>query len=390
MRLFPGKVPLLCAGPLKWLIMLATTWSIVHPGSLSAQESGPDDWRLSSSPLLEIGLTDGDANYVFSDIQAGILLDNGSIAVADNGSKQLRFYDSAGTFLQGTGRFGEGPGEFQWLSWIGECSADSLFVFDSVLKRVSVFTLDGAFVRSFELASPASTLVPQHLTCDRQGHLLVGTRRIIADQERGPYRTTASVWVADTEGQVSTRIGRFPGDERYRFSRSDGPRALGRRTVQAIGGDRIFVGTGDSFRIRVYVLDGDALPPIVVEQVPRPITDADIDRFIEEQVAGIDDPDQRRFRYRQWEELDYPAVFPPYSDLRVDSDGNLWVRTYPIPGDEMVRWRIFDPQGTEVARLDVPEQLSILHATEEHVLGRWTDDLGVEYVRLYALEKGVE
>ena len=44
---------------------------------------------------------------------AALRLPNGQIVIANSGSNELRYYDSAGVFLYAVGREGFGPGEFK-------------------------------------------------------------------------------------------------------------------------------------------------------------------------------------------------------------------------------------------------------------------------------------
>lgn len=97
-------------------------------------------WRLSPAPALTIG-GDGAPSTEFSRIAAAVRLTKGEIVVADGATQQLRLFDSQGRFLRSFGRRGAGPGEFRSLNWMGR-SGDTLFVYDSRLKRITYVTFD--------------------------------------------------------------------------------------------------------------------------------------------------------------------------------------------------------------------------------------------------------
>ena len=63
-------------------------------------------------------------------------------------AEYMRF-SSTGDFLGGWQRPGEGPGEFKMIRNVMVTRADSLILLDPILRRASVLTQDGRFVRSF-------------------------------------------------------------------------------------------------------------------------------------------------------------------------------------------------------------------------------------------------
>ena len=87
-------------------------------------------------------------------------------------------------------------------------------------------------------------------------------------------------------------------------------------------------------------------------------------------------------------ETPMPELLPPYSLLRVDSEGNLWVAGYRVPGEENNDWSVFDTRGRWLGDVGLPEGLSVLDIGGDYLLGGFTDDLDVEHLVLYELIKG--
>jgi hypothetical protein len=50
-------------------------------------------------------------------------------------------------------------------------------------------------------------------------------------------------------------------------------------------------------------------------------------------------------------------------------------------------WTVFDPEGRYLGDLTVPAGFNVFEIGPDVIIGRWTDDLDVEYVRLYRIEK---
>jgi hypothetical protein len=63
----------------------------------------------------------------------------------------------------------------------------------------------------------------------------------------------------------------------------------------------------------------------------------------------------------------------------------LWVHRYAAPGDTVHTWEVFR-RGEEFAGvLQVPRRFAIRDVSGDRVAGVWTDDMGVETVRVYRL-----
>ena len=83
-----------------------------------------------------------------------------------------------------------------------------------------------------------------------------------------------------------------------------------------------------------------------------------------------------------------PESFPAFSALEVDALGYLWVREYNLPGDEdRALWAVFDPEGLVQGFVETPPGLVIYEIGEDYILGKMQDELGVEYVHLWGLER---
>ena len=72
-----------------------------------------------------------------------------------------------------------------------------------------------------------------------------------------------------------------------------------------------------------------------------------------------------------------------------DRTGHLWVEEYELAGEEMdgVLWTVFDPDGHVLGFVETPEELTIYEIGEDYLLGRVVDELEVDYVQLWALER---
>ena len=71
----------------------------------------------------------------------------------------------------------------------------------------------------------------------------------------------------------------------------------------------------------------------------------------------------------------------------MDAEENLWVGEYRRPGDTEPRWRVFSPTGAYLGLVETPERFRIYEIGPDYILGRWSDELDVEHIRMYPLVK---
>ena len=83
-----------------------------------------------------IGVGLGEDSYQFSYV-LGAVLTRGGIQVADQPSREIRRFDGRGSFLASVGGEGEGPGEFESLSWIQQGPGGLLFAWDGRASRLT-------------------------------------------------------------------------------------------------------------------------------------------------------------------------------------------------------------------------------------------------------------
>jgi hypothetical protein len=73
--------------------------------------------------------------------------------------------------------------------------------------------------------------------------------------------------------------------------------------------------------------------------------------------------------------------------VKVTRQGRIWVTEVRPPADTAITWRVYDLQGGERARVETPARFEPHEIGPEYVIGRFLDELDINYIRLYALEK---
>lgn len=98
---------------------------------------------------LEIGLSEGDENYVFGLIADAKVDSSGNIYVLDIRMNRVAKYDRDGKFILRFGKKGVGPGEFEYPRTIALDSLGRVYVLD--FRKVIIFDERGNLIKSFRL-----------------------------------------------------------------------------------------------------------------------------------------------------------------------------------------------------------------------------------------------
>jgi hypothetical protein len=341
-------------------------------------------WRLSSEPTLQIGSADGDPAMQLHRVRTVRRSVGGDVYVLNAGTHEVRVYSSTGQHVRTIGREGGGPGEFRFPINLWHV-ADTLLVVD--LDRASFFDAAGNFVRTAAFGTSA----PSHLLEDGR-FLRVGFAAGQNTFELAYSRPRMAIIRSSLDGEVADTVAGVSGSEFYRIS-PDGrgiasySAPFGHQRMVAVHGNSILTGDGSTFEVRQLDADGR-----LVRIMRRPGTPAAIDassiRAFEQAMLETAASDLQRQRWNQlFREWSYPDSQPVYDQLLVSTAGDVWVRHFAIGQQPTARWSVFDPAGRWLGEVTTPGDLVVMELGEDHVLGLWTDDYGVEYVRVYAVDK---
>ncbi len=351
------------------------------------------DW-IGPEPSLSIGEREGEDPYLLHRVLDAARLPDGRIVVANRSSGELRVFDASGTYLAAWGGEGEGPGEFYsgGLVEVEPWRGDSIMAWYSAHAGViSVFDDDGNFGRSFRLGGlPPDVRWPRAPRAD-------GTILVTVNEE--PVGSGIEIWNGD--GTRAAYLGSHSEFETYeRFFELDQafhpyPVVYSRTLEMGLWGDLVFVALSNRYEFRAFRADGALARIVRLDHDPRPTTQADHDRYVEREITAL----RRRNppvsgellkREREFHESRQMAeTFPVFSKAMGDAAGHLWVREYDFPGEERPAplWTVFDPEGRVLGFVETPAALEIDEIGEDYVLGRTVDELGVESVQMWPLDR---
>jgi len=285
-------------------------------------------WRVDARPLLDLGGVDGDTLHEFNLVMGVAKLSDGRIAVANQGSGTILFFDASGRFVGHAGRKGQGPGEFEQILGMSRIAGDTLAVID--LEEVEYFTGEGKHVRR----GAARGLTPQYIYPGAflSSGAYVGLDGNDFDRNEPPGRAVSTLPLVrvSSDGAKSELLGRFParmGSPMYGVS-------FAPTAHIATTGTAIWYSFGD--RYEVARLDASGRVEMIVRRsvALRPVTDEMKEarrQFVLNGTGEDGRPWPASMRARLEASLAkaiYVERLPATSAIRTDPAGNLWVRIY--------------------------------------------------------------
>lgn len=368
-------------------VVLATVLAGCTDGNGTKEQTGAR-WTVEPAPILEIGRGEGE-DALFR-VTSAARLPDGSIAVANAGTQQLKLFDAGGEHLASLGRRGAGPGEFQFPLWVGT-HADSVLVWDAALERLTVFDGAGRLARSTQFPSVGGSF-PNVVGTFTDGSLLLasGTDHAAAARETGAWRGNTRLVRVNPAGLVIDTLATVPSQERYAYRSGDGMGQIvedlpfGRRTVMAVWNDAVVLGTGEAYRISRVDTARTTRELIRRDWMPTPVSPVDIREYWARMVTvgGRSNPAEAE---AQRSKIPYPGTLPPYEQLVVDAGGALWIKDAQLPQgwDDPDLWRIYSADGASLATIELPTRARPHAIGEDWILCTALDDTERETVRLY-------
>lgn len=361
-----------------------------------ADSASAEWWPVSEMPEVDIGTLEGAEEQTLFRVVDAVRLSDGRIVVANGGTSEVRYYGPDGEHIRTTGRQGGGPGEFQRISGLIRMGGDSLAVLDGGSRRVSILDPSGEFVADQGIGNPDT---PISLLGRATDGTWVGSSSSIVGGVNGlqnglARRDLVLVRLEPGSAEIVDTVGSFAGSESYMQIDQAGGQIRSiqimtslpfrKTTTTVVRGDEVFVGTQDAPEVRVYGVDGE-LRRIVRTGAPSPpVTEEMREAWTDRRVATM--PPERQADARA-ASMALPAgeTVPPYGALAVDRIGRLWVQDYAGLVDAPA-WTVYDTGGAQVGRVVLPAGFRPFDIGEDWVLGRETDELEVEHVRLYTFE----
>jgi hypothetical protein len=138
---------------------------------------------------------------------------------------------------------------------------------------------------------------------------------------------------------------------------------------------------------------------------PAPVSEADREwwlsfrAYFSELTGRERSPLQIRADEERGEKMVFPENHPAFDQIYIDRTEHTWVRhphsryrsDYRFSSIRLPhQWTldVFSPAGEWLTTLKLPQSLEMNEIGEDYILGVWKDEMDVEYVRMYSLDRG--
>ena len=331
----------------------------------SGQETGTDsgiaEWVLT--PDLRIG---NDGELEITRVRLLLPGEDGSLRFFDAG--ELIVLQPSGRIQSRSSQRGEGPGEFlvpiQLGWWMG---SDSIWVEDAALRRFTVLTADGEYVRTFrqeELSYGAAYRIGV------VRNFLPDGSRLALTEQYGPEPPDSFPLVRIQDNGTIEEILRVSdyGNSARLHSENGGffmhPLPSEPLFVFEPGGERTFVVERPAYdgrevprvRIQARSPSGTILWTRDIAYDPVPVPDQELDSLLaslRQRFEDLFDDRSRREVARIFDRsVQLPSHYPPIRSAFSEPGGRLWLQWADGQGNS--EFTVLDPDGSIIARVAGP------------------------------------
>ncbi len=300
---------------------------------------------------LSISSEDGKGNILLYRPGWYLVDRNGFVYICDLQDLEIKVFDAEGGIVRSIGQKGDGPGEFQNIGEIALLPDDRLLVLDWEAHRVSLFDIEGKFIKSHKFLNWSYDV------------FLTTNSFYVRDERIFGEKTKLVVKACNFSGNEIFTFGEFEpyhsqeireAGQWFNVSRPFDVRSI-------LAGDqknaRLYHCMNDTYLIEVYDQKGNLFRKIDRPYKPIPTKTEDKKKYL----AGFADSSETHLAL-----IDKYVQMPPVKTITdrmvVDELGNLWVETNEEKeehGKTYIAYDIFDENGIYMANvwLDISPEI---------------------------------
>lgn len=335
-------------------------------------------WQLA----LAIGVGEGGQEYPFDNIAGIVLRPDGSLVVADGGTRQLLFFDADGILTKAVGRSGSGPGEFAGEIELLPYRWDSLLVWEFGRRQLTILDRDGQVGRSVAITTAEPN--PFLIGAWPDGSLLVGSRHLRLAPGANADSVTLQRLTPDArpfpvQGWFRTGVVHFqvtasgPVVDNHPFM----PAA-----AVAVGEGGFVVASGETAVLQEIDPAGRLAARHSWALEASPLDREAVDAWKRADLADQPGNAERSVRGAWLEDLVLPDRAPATAGLGIATDGVRWVRRFELRSS-VSRYDRLAADGRWLETVTIPADFELHAATADAAVGIRRDAEGVERVVVY-------
>lgn len=360
-----------------------------------------DAWTLHPEPEFVIGGATGEfgaredsSHLVWAIVGAAPLSDGRVAMLSSRGDRKVLVFERSGSFFASFGREGRGPGEFHYPEHLQVLPGDTIAVWDYMFRPVNYFSPSGVLLkqRPVDYGAVAAATRSTDQTAGETVRQPLPDGSFIVEVLRpgweipipgGIYRQPTGYVRIDSNYSAHS-FGWWDGVEHIDANVPFPPFPV--KSIVSGGGSplSVYVTNGDRYEIHQFSPTGIRQRILRRTVDPIPITSKDMEEWTAQLKA-----DAAARGWSGWEQavnaVPLGRLQPPILELRVDTQGYLWVAEHAVHGRS--QWSVFDARGRWLGGIEVPATW-IHWIGEDLIIATHTDsELGIESIRGYRLDR---
>lgn len=342
--------------------------------------------RNSGAQMVEpVLLAQSDSSVEFSRVLAMEVDSHGKIYAGDQHG-EIVVLNPEGNLVQRFGRMGGGPGEYQMVGPIRAFAGDSLFVFDPMAMRATIYA-PGSDRVAYTIRFPEPNFsFARNVEPLSGGYIIAHFRRINGDVPSAGQRQDDLIRILNRDGSIrrdSVVAIREPEIVEVKNEHGQGfffPPFARQTLTQWDAEGRVYTLWTDSSQVRIHDVNGRLAGEFTAALPGKrlPLAGSSIDSMAGENAGGGLTPrmlaDAFRSRWTTW---------PLVEDMLVDDQSRIWIK--PVSHDSIGDWLAFTPRGRQVASFRLPRTVTPRLIRGDRLYGVSRDSLDVESVVVYRL-----
>jgi hypothetical protein len=311
---------------------------------------------------LNIGVIEGDENYLLSHPQDVKVAANGDIYVLDWTDTHILVYDKDGKYVRTAAHKGRGPGEFELPAYFDFLSDGRLVLLDGRNRQVSILDQSGAYVDGFKVEGFCTDMKVDGQDCLYFARSI--TPEVNASGVTQIIERKLELFCTELDGQVLYDYGTFRGGKMsYTITETgvtSGMSPYAHTTAWTVDEEgRLYAGYNENYQLSVYDPDGELLFKFGREFAPIKY----------EEYKGGANPE-------------YWSAFSQY--MFFDDEGNLWLWHYTVTEEETgYEYDIFSPEGIYLRQVVVPHRIYRIENGKVYSIVR--DEQDYRFVKRYRM-----
>ncbi|MEI6741183.1 MAG: hypothetical protein WCK74_12810 [Gemmatimonadaceae bacterium] len=367
--------------------------TLFMPAASGVRAQAAAAFRLSAAPTLAVGSEDKGPAYQLDRVYGAMRLPDGSIAVGNSATGELRLFDNSGRFLVSASRSGGGPGEFDAGEAIfPRVFGKTLLAGDPNHARVNRYQFSGKVLPQIVLVSspPAvrsfleAAVGAQLLARVTASPILQGApgQRIVTRYRYGLYDSTGRQRSVLFELPTQERIVHaWQGSLRFPFL------PFSPEPIVAASADKVYLIRSGAPEVEVWSPAAERIGTLTWKAQRMRVRDIWA-RWRQAELAGITKPNDR-MRYEDFlsNSLPLPEYVPVAEAMQVDPAGRLWIVRRGMPWERSRLCDVLDSAGHFLGSVTLPPNFTLFQVGLDFILGRARDENDVEQVQLYRLTR---